>query len=137
VLLKFQLSVLCFVDHYCSFCQFFFNHCIVRLSSDCGFWSPLWDFKSYVNYLYTPTFIFFKSCKWEWIWEHTLLRINILYKTRFHKVCQWLATGRWFPPGTPVSSTNKTNLHDITEILLKMALNTINIKNSSCCISPS
>jgi hypothetical protein len=35
------------------------------------------------------------------------------------KVCQWLATGRWFPPGIPVSSTNKTSLHDITEILLK------------------
>jgi hypothetical protein len=23
------------------------------------------------------------------------------------KVCQWLATGRWFTPGPPVSSTNK------------------------------
>jgi len=27
---------------------------------------------------------------------------------------------------TPVSSTNKTDRHDITEILLKVALNTIN-----------
>ena len=42
------------------------------------------------------------------------------------KVCQWLATGRWFSLGVPVSSTNKTDLHDITEILLKVALNTIN-----------
>jgi len=41
------------------------------------------------------------------------------------KVCQWLATGRWFSPGPPVSSTNKTNLHYLTEILLKVALNTI------------
>jgi hypothetical protein len=41
------------------------------------------------------------------------------------KVCQWLATGRWFSPGAPVSSTNKTDHHDITEILLKVALNTI------------
>jgi hypothetical protein len=32
---------------------------------------------------------------------------------------------RWFSPGTPVSSTNKTDRHDITEILLKVALNTI------------
>ena len=31
-------------------------------------------------------------------------------------------TGRWFSPGTPVSSTNKTDCHDITEILLKIAL---------------
>jgi hypothetical protein len=28
-------------------------------------------------------------------------------------------------PGTPVSSTNKTYQHDIVEILLKVALNTI------------
>ena len=44
------------------------------------------------------------------------------------KVCQWLATGRWASPGPPVSSTNKTDCHDITEIqnvLLKVALNTI------------
>ena len=41
------------------------------------------------------------------------------------KVCQGHATGRWFSPGTPVSSTNITDRHDITEILLKVALNTI------------
>jgi len=43
------------------------------------------------------------------------------------KVCQWQATGRWFSPNTPVSSTNKTHHHDIDEILLKFALNTINL----------
>ena len=32
------------------------------------------------------------------------------------KVGQWLATGPWFSPGTPVSSSNKTEHHDITEI---------------------
>jgi hypothetical protein len=37
------------------------------------------------------------------------------------KVCQRLATGRWFSPGPPVFSTNKTDRHDITEILLKVA----------------
>ena len=41
------------------------------------------------------------------------------------KVCQWHAAGGWFSQGAPVSSTNKTNLHDIAEILLKVALNTI------------
>ena len=41
-------------------------------------------------------------------------------------VYQWLATGRWFFTGTPFSSTNKTDRHDITEILLKVVLNTIN-----------
>ena len=32
----------------------------------------------------------------------------------------------WFSPDTPVSSTNKTDCHDISEILLKVALNIIN-----------
>ena len=39
-------------------------------------------------------------------------------------------TGLWFSPGTTVSSTNKTDLHDITEILLKVALNTINLNQT-------
>jgi hypothetical protein len=34
-------------------------------------------------------------------------------------------TGQWFSLGTPVSSTNKTDRHDITEILLNVALNTM------------
>jgi hypothetical protein len=39
----------------------------------------------------------------------------------------WLPTGQWFSPGPPVFSTNKTDRHDITEILLKVALNTTTI----------
>ena len=52
------------------------------------------------------------------------VRISIRARctTLCDKVCQWLATGRLF---SPVSSTNKTDRHDITEILLKVALNTI------------
>jgi hypothetical protein len=69
------------------------------------------------------------------------------------KVYQLLTTGQWFSPGTqkenqdvckltlftlfslirsiqyvfgtPVSSTNKSDRHDITEIVLNVALNTI------------
>jgi hypothetical protein len=40
-----------------------------------------------------------------------------------------LATDRWFSPGTPVTSTNKTDHHDMTEILLKVVLNTITLKH--------
>ena len=36
------------------------------------------------------------------------------------KVCQWLAKGWWFSPFTLVSSTNKTDCHNITEKLLKV-----------------
>ena len=42
------------------------------------------------------------------------------------KVYQLLAHGRWFSPRTPASSTTKTCRHDISEILLKVALSTIN-----------
>ena len=42
-------------------------------------------------------------------------------------ICQWLATSLWFPPGTPVSSTNKTDTHNISEILINVALNTITL----------
>jgi hypothetical protein len=38
-------------------------------------------------------------------------------------------TGRWFSPGSPVSSINKTDWHDITEIVLNVALNTIKQTN--------
>jgi hypothetical protein len=41
-----------------------------------------------------------------------------------------------FSPGSPISSTNKTDHHDITEILLKVAFSTITLKiyinNSEC-----
>ena len=39
-------------------------------------------------------------------------------------------TGLWFSPGPLVSSTNKTDRHDIIEILLKVALKTIKQQTS-------
>jgi hypothetical protein len=49
---------------------------------------------------------------------------GVLDTTLFDQVCRWLATGLEFSPDTLVSSTNKTDRHDITEILLKVALST-------------
>jgi len=37
--------------------------------------------------------------------------------------------GQWYSLGTALSSTNKTDCHDLTEILLKVALNTHNPYN--------
>ena len=59
------------------------------------------------------------------LWVRIPLRRGVLVTTLCDKVCQWLSTGRWFSPCTPVSSTNKTDRHNITEILLEVALNTI------------
>ena len=47
------------------------------------------------------------------------------YNNMRYKAYQSLAAGRWFSPCVPVSSTNETVRHDITEISLKVALNTI------------
>jgi hypothetical protein len=59
------------------------------------------------------------------------VRISIKSRctTLCDKVCQWLATGRWYSSDPPVSSTNKTDRHDLTEIVLKVTLNTIKQTN--------
>ena len=59
------------------------------------------------------------------VWVRIPLRRCVFDTALCDKVCQWHATGWWFSPDTPVSSTNKTDRHDITEILLKVVLNTI------------
>jgi len=48
------------------------------------------------------------------LWIKICLWWGVLDTTLCDKVCQWLATGRWFSTGTPVSSTNKTDCQDIT-----------------------
>jgi hypothetical protein len=48
--------------------------------------------------------------------------------TEKHPIQQVIYNPSWFSPGTPVSSTNKTDRHDITETLLKVTLSTINHK---------
>ena len=58
------------------------------------------------------------------VWVRIPPRWGVLNTTLCDKVCQRLVAGRWFSPGTPVSSTNKTDHNDINEILLKVALNT-------------
>ena len=70
------------------------------------------------------------------LWVRTPLMSGVLETTLYDKVCQWqvggfkvcqwLVSGRLFSPGTLVFSI-KTYCHDITEILLKVALNTINL----------
>ena len=78
----------------------------------------------------------YDSCIYNYLFNQCLSPLTLwvripyrqcVFNTTCDKVCQWLAAGRWFSPGTPVSSTNKTDCHHITEILLKVALNTITL----------
>jgi hypothetical protein len=76
---------------------------------------------------------YYGSCINNYLWSQCLSPLKLwvrripLNVTLCDKVCQWLATGLWFSPGPPVSSTNITDPQDIAEILLKVALNTITI----------
>jgi hypothetical protein len=44
-------------------------------------------------------------------------------------------TGQWFSPGTPVSSTNKADRHDITEVLLRKETMKNKEENKACAVS--
>ena len=45
----------------------------------------------------------------------------------YNYVCNHCLSGRRFSPGSPIFSINKSNRHDIAEILLKVTLNTITL----------
>ena len=82
-----------------------------------------WSYGGWIyNYLYSNQCL---SPLMLWVW----ITMRARWTTLCDKVCQWLGTSRWFSPGPPVSSTNKTDCHDITEILLKVTLNTIKQTN--------
>jgi len=57
------------------------------------------------------------QCLQEIIYSFVHVTLRQLQRlTTLSDVCQWLAAGRWFSPGPPISSTNKSDCHDITEI---------------------
>jgi len=45
------------------------------------------------------------------LWVRLMIRVRCT--ALCDKVFQWLATGRWFSPSPPISSTDRTNLHGI------------------------
>jgi hypothetical protein len=83
------------------------------------------------NFLVAFTFVLFSDSNIVKL-RALVLWSHIPYDFHCHKVCQWLAAGRWFSSGTQVSYTNKIDRHDITEILLKVVLDTINLMLTLC-----
>jgi hypothetical protein len=74
----------------------------------------------YNNNIYNfLTFFFFK------VWKIFKIICVLLDTTLFDKVCQWLVAGQWFSLSTLVYFINKSDHHNIAEILLKVVLNTI------------
>ena len=58
-----------------------------------------------------------------WIWIPLMARCTCLLDTTLHI---------WFSPGTLIFSTNRIHHRDITEILLKVLLNTITLPYQLC-----
>jgi len=92
---------------------------------------PSWPW-SYGSWIYNCSYAISAYHHWCCEFESRSGR-GVQCTTLCHKVSQWLATGRWFSTGTPISFTNKTDPHDITEILLKVELKTIQPTNQSIC----
>ena len=61
------------------------------------------------------------------LWVRIPPRQGILDTTLCDKVCLWLVTCWWFSQGTSFLHQKKKDRHDITEILLKVAFNTITL----------
>jgi hypothetical protein len=55
---------------------------------------------------------------------------SVLITTNVVSAIKHYVTGRWFFPVIPDSSTKKETATDITEVLLKVVLNTIKHQNS-------
>jgi len=91
------------------------------------FAGPSWSYGSWIyNYLCNQCLSLLT------LWVGIPIMWGVLDTTLCDKVCQLLATGRWFSPVTPVFSTNETDRHDRTEILLKVSLYTIALTLFRC-----
>ena len=84
------------------------DHCHDRMVVECA--------TTYASSAYHHLSCEFESSSWRGVLDTTLC--DIIFK--------WLMAGRLFTSGTLFCSTNKTDHHYITKILLKVALNTIN-----------
>ena len=100
------------------------NHSLLMKQSSYFFNS---GFKIYMNGRWIYNYLCNQCLSPLTLWVRIPFRRGTLDTTLCDKVCQRHTAGWWFSPGNPVSSTNKTDCHDITEILLKVALNTINV----------
>jgi hypothetical protein len=117
-----------FVDISFRFCRLFSLHSSlilleksINLSSvyilgfvfrSCSEWGPSWSWSwSYGSWIYN--YLYNQYLSPLTLWVQIPLRRCVLETTLCDKACKRLVTGQWFSPVTPVSSTNKTNIHDI------------------------
>ena len=89
-------------------------YCIQQLSSSSRhsikIRGPSWSW-SYGSWIYY--YLCFQCLSPLTLWFRIPLGRGLLNTTLCHICCQWLAVGQWFFLSTSVSSTNKTDRHDI------------------------
>jgi hypothetical protein len=100
-------------------CKWFLR---IRVSVRCDFNRIVWVLmvKSWLHTNQTVWVLMVKS------WLHTNQKPSWPWSYGI-KLVSDLRQSRWFSPDTLVSSTNKPDHHDMTEILLKVVLNTITL----------
>jgi hypothetical protein len=120
------------------FCYYSIGHWVVCPSSNYPygilkpFFVAFWQLKS-SNLMHVSNICFVRCNIVEievWKWQRALIKRFCFYGLILNVYLFFILSyvirgaGRWFSLGTPVSSTNKTDRHNIAEILLKVALNT-------------
>jgi hypothetical protein len=77
------------------------------------YWTRLYDHANLVQYIKLPynhdhdNLVQYIKLPYNYDHDNLVQYIKL-------QVCQWLVAGRWFSSVTPVSTTNKTDRHDIT-----------------------
>ena len=61
--------------------------------------------------------------------------LTTLNRAYHHTRCELHTSERWFSPGTPASSINKTDRHDVTEMLYKVYPCVFRYSNMSICLN--
>ena len=89
-------------------------------------WGPPWSW-SYGSLIYILVTIYAISAYQYSEFESRSGEVYLIQ----HYVKKFVSDLWQFTPGTPVSSINKTDRQDITEILFKVALNTITLTPES------
>jgi hypothetical protein len=113
-----------FIIFYLVGCPMYFECTLFRNVFLITFQGPSWPW-SYGSWIYN--YLCNRCLSPLMLWVRISIRSRCT--TLCDKVCQWLATGRWFSPGSPISSTYKTDRHDITVIMLQVALNSTKQNN--------
>jgi hypothetical protein len=82
--------------------------------------------------VFNATFNYISVLSWQTNPFHDKVYSKQHYVIKF--VSDLWQVGRWFSLGTSVSSTNKTDHHDITEILLKLVYSLRKIVNQKALV---